>query len=402
MDTKKLIEARARAWDAATALLDSAEAEGRSTDAEVEAAWQKAMADVDTIDARIKQFSDAEARSALIESSRRELGVSAGVEHAEGNASQKLETQLRSFLKGESRELVIPQERRDLTKGTTTAGGHTVPTGFYNQLLAHLIEVSGLLMAGPTILTTTSGETIDIPITTSHGSGALTAEAAAISESDPAFSKRSLGAYKYATAVQISRELVDDTAVDLLGYIAMQAGRAVGNALGTDLAVGNASSKPSGIAQTSTAGVTGATSVSGAFTADNLIDLFYSVIAPYRNSPSCAWLMRDATMGSVRKLKDTTDQYLFQPSLVLGTPDTLLGKPVFTDPNIAAAATSAKSVLFGDISQYFVRLAGGVRFERSDEYAFLNDLVTFKCVVRGDGILADQTGAVKHFVGGAS
>ena len=114
MDTKKLIEARARAWDAATALLDSAEAEGRSTDAEVEAAWQKAMADVDTIDARIKQFSDAEARSALIESSRRELGVSTGVEHAEGNASQKLETQLRSFLKGESRELVIPQERRDL------------------------------------------------------------------------------------------------------------------------------------------------------------------------------------------------------------------------------------------------------------------------------------------------
>lgn len=398
MDTNKLIEARARAWEAAKSILDTAEAEDRTADGEVEQAWQKAMQDVDTIDARLKAFVDAETRNQDIEKARRELGITAPTE----NRTNTTEDELRSFLRGERRDVVVPPERRDLTKGTATAGGNTVPTSFYNQLVAHLIEVSGIMMAGPTVLTTTGGESIEVPVTTAHGSGALTAEAAAISESDPAFVKRTLGAYKYATAVQISRELVDDTAVDLLGYIAMQAGRAVGNALGTDLAVGNASSKPSGITQTSTAGVTGATSVAGVFTADNLIDLFYSVIAPYRNSPSCAWLMRDASMGAVRKLKDTTNQYLFQPSLVLGTPDTLLGKPVYTDPNIAATATSAKSVVFGDISQYFVRLAGGVRFERSDEYAFLNDLVTFKCVVRGDGILADQTGAVKHFVGGAT
>jgi HK97 family phage major capsid protein len=112
--------------------------------------------------------------------------------------------------------------------------------------------------------------------------------------------------------------------------------------------------------------------------------------------------MRDATLASVRKLKDSQNQYLWQPGLQVGAPDVLLGKPVYTDPNVAAVATSAKSVIFGDISAYYVRIAGGVRFERSDDFAFQNDLVTFRAIVRGDGILADQTGAVKVFVGGAS
>ena len=84
---------------------------------------------------------------------------------------------------------------------------------------------------------------------------------------------------------------------------------------------------------------------------------------------------------------------------MLGQPDMLLGKPVATDPNVAAAGNSAKSVLFGDFSAFWVRLAGGVRFERSDDFAFSSDLVTFKVVARADGMTVDQTGAIKAFVG---
>ena len=98
----------------------------------------------------------------------------------------------------------------------------------------------------------------------------------------------------------------------------MQAGRAVGNALGAHLATGTGSSQPAGIVTGATTGVTGGTAVSGAFTADNLIDLYFSVIAPYRNSPKCGWIMKDATLAAVRKLKDTTNQYLWQPGLVAG------------------------------------------------------------------------------------
>ena len=239
-------------------------------------------------------------------------------------------------------------------------------------------------------------------MTTAHSTAALTTEGSNISESDPAFAKRSLGAYKYGVIVQVSRELLDDTSVDLEGYIAMQTGRACGNALGAHLVTGTGTSQPSGIVTGASVGVTGGAGVTGAFTADNLIDLMFSVIAPYRNSASCAWMMKDSTLAAVRKLKDTTNQYLWQPSIQVGVPDTLLGKPVYTDPNVAAPALSAKSLVFGDIAAYFVRLAGGVRFERSDEFAFNADLVTFKAVVRGDGILADQQGAVKVFQGNAA
>jgi HK97 family phage major capsid protein len=401
---KQILEQRATAWEEAKAMLDTAEAEGRSLSAEETGKFDAINGTINALDEQRTKIEDAEKRAKdAAEAMDRFNAAPKPEQRGDADADEKL----RAFLRGDvrsydSNEGLPPVNFRDLTKGSATAGGNTIRTGFREQLLEHMIEVSGVMMAGPTVLNTTSGESIEVPITTSHGTAALTTEGSAISESDPAFGKRTLGAYKYATLVQVSRELVDDTSVDLLGYIARQAGRGCGNALGTDLVVGNASSKPSGIVQTASTGVTGSASVSGAFTADNLIDLFFSVIAPYRNSPSCGWMMKDTTLAAVRKLKDTTNQYLWQPSIQVGVPDTLLGKPVHTDPNVAAVALSAKSVIFGDFAAYFVRLAGGVRFERSDEYAFNADLVTFKAVVRGDGILADQTGAVKVFLGNAA
>jgi HK97 family phage major capsid protein len=397
-EMKRLHDARLRAWNEIRAISDNAAADARDFTAEDEAAWQKGNADIAAIDERLSVLLDAEQRTADIEAALAKYGP---VEAPAGPVT--VEDEMRALGRGEVRSVVVPAERRDLTKGTATAGGNTVPTSFFGQVWEHMIESSAILQAGATVLNTASGENLEIPVTTAHSSGALVTEGSTLSESDPAFAKRTLGAYKYGLAIQVSSELVADTGFDLLGYLARQAGRAVGNALGTDLVTGNASSKPSGIVQTASTGVTGATTgASGAFTADELIDLYYSVIAPYRASTSCAWIMRDATLARVRKLKDSQNQYLWQPSMQVGSPDVLLGKPVYSDPNVAAVATSAKSVIFGDISAYHVRIAGGVRFERSDEFAFKDDLVTFRAIVRGDGILADQTGAVKVFVGAAS
>lgn len=401
---QRALDARNKAEMDIRAILD--EASDRELTGEETANIANLDAQSQEHDKAIRDLIDAEQRRQDVDAAISALGEPQGRPSA-----VDYDGQLRALGRGERREVVVAHEptvlgatglRNDLTKGTSTAGGNTVPTSFYGQLWAHLIEVSGVMAAGPTVLATQSGENIEIPVTTAHSTSAITAEATAPSESDPAFAKRTLGAYKYAHLIQVSRELIEDTGVDLLGYLAMQSGRALGNKFGTDLVVGNASSKPSGIVQTATTGVTGATSVSGAFTADDLIDLFFSVIAPYRNSASCGWMMKDATIAKARKLKDDNGQYLWQPSMQAGTPDTLLGKPVFSDPNVASVATSAKSVIFGDFSAYFVRTAGGVRFERSDDFAFDADLVTFKAVLRGDGILADQTGAVKVFVGGAS
>lgn len=397
-EMKRLHEARQQAWAEMRALSDSVAAEDREFSGEEEQAWQKGNADLEAIDARLAVLIEAEKRSADVEAAMARFGAP----EAPAAPAPTLEDELRALGRGEVRTVNVPAERRDLTKGSATAGGNTVPTTF-GQFWEHMIEVSAILQSGATIINTASGENLEIPVTTAHSTGALISEGSTLTESDPAFAKRTLGAYKFAHSVQVSSELLADTGFDLLGYLARQSGRAVGNALGADLVTGNGSSKPSGIVQTATTGVTGATTgASGAFTADELIDLYYSVIAPYRNSTSCAWMMRDATLARVRKLKDSQNQYLWQPGLQAGAPDLLLGKPVYTDPNVAAVATSAKSVIFGDISAYYVRIAGGIRFERSDDFAFQNDLVTFRAIVRGDGILADQSGAVKVYVGAAS
>lgn len=369
-------------------------ADGRDLTSEELASVDRLDGEVRSLGERVSELMEQEQRS---RDAADALARLAPVDEPGGDAdADDVGEQLRSFLRGEQRSVAVAPERRDLVKGTATAGGNTVPTTFYGRLVEHMVEVSGVLAAGPTLLETASGDSIEVPTTTAFSTAALTAEAAAIAESDPAFAKRTLGAYKYGATIQVSRELIDDTAVDLLGFIAAQAGRAVGNALGAALVTGSGSSQPAGVATQATAGKTGAATTP---TTDDLIDLMYSVISPYRASSSCCWMLRDATAAHLRKLKDDNGQYLWQPSLVLGQPDMLLGKPVATDPNVAAADNSAKSVLFGDFAAYWVRLAGGVRFERSDDFAFSSDLVTFKVVARADGMTVDQTGAIKAFVG---
>lgn len=404
-----LSERRQNIWHETKALLDTAAAEGRDLTAEEAGQYEARSADLTALRARIDliEKSMQENRSAEEALTR----LTGSPEERQAPEAQNLENEFRAMARGERRSVEISAEAmrpawsaRALSKGTATAGGNTVPTSFRDQLVKHLVAQSGLLRLGPTVLNTSSGESIEVPVTTSHGAAGIVAEAGSIagSSTDPAFAKRTLLAYKYGQIITVARELVEDTAVDLLGYIAESAGRNVGLAFGTHLITGDGSSKPTGIVTTAGAGVTGANSVAGVFTADNLIDLYYSVIAPYRNSPSCGWLMRDATMGAVRKLKDGASQYIFSPGLGIGAPDTILGKPVETDPNVAAVAAAAESVVFGDFSRYFVRLAGGVRFERSDEYAFDNDQVAFRTIMRGDGLLVDQTGAVKTFTGGSA
>ena len=148
-------------------------------------------------------------------------------------------------------------------------------------------------------------------------------------------------------------------------------------------------------------GVTGGTGQSGAPTADELIDLFFSVIPEYRRAGT--WMMSDATWSGVRKLKDKDkdDMYLID-RLGSGGELSLLGRPVVIDTNVADTGVSAKSVLFGDFSAYYLRDVREVRVERSDDYAFKNDLVTFRALLRTDGDLVDATGAIKHYLGGAS
>jgi HK97 family phage major capsid protein len=392
---KALIEKRAQLVSELRSFIDTAGVETEWSQETVDTI-NRFNADIDSVEQRLDAARRANERVAdeTEASNRSTPAVTAG--------DDGVEERLRSFLAGDPTVRSITLNARDLTVGTGSAGGDTVATDFYASLVEHMIESSAILRSGATVLRTTSGNPMQVPTTTTHPSAVLVGEGAAITESDPVFAQRTLNAFKYGVLNQVSNELVTDTSVDLLGYLARACGRAVGNAFGAHAMVGDGSAKPNGLVTAATVGKTGGTGVGGAFTADDLIDLYYSVIDSYRSDPSATWMLRDASIATMRKLKDDAGQYLWNPGTVAGTVDTFLGKPVISDPNIAAIATAAKSVVFGATSAYFVRMVNEIRFERSDEYAFNTDLVTFRCLVRMDGELIDQTGAVKVFQGGAS
>jgi HK97 family phage major capsid protein len=212
-----------------------------------------------------------------------------------------------------------------------------------------------------------------------------------------------LKAFKYANYFEISQELANDTPTNLLDFLARQAAMSLGlgaTGFGNDLVNGVGTTAPRGLLLDA---VIGPTAVTGTGTSlgtqgtanqgtDALWNLIGSVAEPYAAAPSAAFLMRNASDVIVRKLKDTTGQ----PVQGLTERGRILGYPSFVDPFMPAMATTAKSILFGDFSRYFVRLVNGVRFERSDEFRFQNDLVAFRCIVRLDAALIDL-GALRHF-----
>ena len=409
---KRLRDRRLNVWNDAKKIAEDAAQENRSFTPEEQGRWDAMQEEMSTLDTRIKAVLDTEKRAKEADDTYNALAAKPESRQGSSAALSQVDTELRKWAKGESGGRAMefrhdtdargPINYRVLTTGSQgTNASSIVPTDFYDMLIAHLIEVSGIMQCGPTVLNTGGGETLQIPKTTAHSVvSAQTAQAGnLLTGVDPAFSMQSLSAYKYGVLIQVARELIDDTAVDLLGYLAMQAGRALGNKFGSDLV--NSASAPTGLLTgtvTSSPGVTGATTgVNGAPSYANLVDLEYSVIAPYRQSRSCYWLAADKTIGGFRKITDTVGRPIWEPSAVLGSPDLLLGKPLVADPFMPAMGLTAFPIVFGDFSQFFVRLVGGVRFERSDDFAFGSDLVSFRAILRGDGALVDQTGAIKSY-----
>ena len=387
-------EARAKAWEEAKALLDSAAAEKRDLSAEENQTYDRIMADLDSRSQVIETMNaQAERENRAAEAMK---GFEAQVKPAVAVPAIDEAELIRSLARGEIRSHSF--EKRDVSKGST---GAPVPTSFYDQVIM-LARHVGPMLETSTILNTAGGENLQIPSLSAYSVGTVSSEAALIGESDPTFNAfKTLGAYKYSFLTQISREMVEDAGVDILGFLATQTGNALGYAVNGALTTGTGTTQPTGIVTAAGSGITGSTAVSGAFTADNLIDLVYSVDTAGRTLAGSGWQMNAQAIAAVRKLKDNAGQYLFSPSLTADARDLLLGYPIYENPAMASPATSAKSVIFGHLPSYFARTVGGLRLDRSDDYAFQNDLITFRATMRVDGNLI-QTSHVKYFAGGAS
>lgn len=387
---KKQIEARANAWEQAKDLLDRAADENRDLSAEENEQYARMTAEIDeraAVIARIQADVEREARAA--EAIR---GIEGQVKAAEVAVVNDDSDSIRALARGEIRSLEI--EKRDILTSST---GSPVPTSFFDEIIMRARLVGPMLSPNiVTVLNTTSGEKIQMPNLNAYSVGTLTAQAAVFAESDPTFNNFvDLEAYKYGTLFQVSRELIEDAGVPLQSFFAEQVGNAIGFVANSVLTTGDGSSKPHGIATVAGTGVTG-TASNYVFTTDEVIDLLYSLDGAARLLPGFGWMANGSTIAKIRQLKDGSGAYVFQPSLQLGTPDVLLGYPLYENPHMASAGTGNNTLLVGHLPSYYVRQVGGIRLDRSDDFAFANDLVTFRATIRVDGDLP-QTSHVKVF-----
>ena len=376
-------EARQKAWHSAKEILDRAAAEKRDLTAEENQSYEKISAELDERARVIETISKDEQRAKAAAEAMQNVELSVASQSGKSDADV-----IRSMARGEVRSFNF--EKRDVTKGST---GSPVPTSFYDRILMLARYVGGPLETS-TIINTAGGENLQIPSQATYSTAAVSPEGSAISESDPTFNSFvTLGAFKYSFLTQISRELVEDAGVDILGFLAEQTGNELGYRVNAALTTGTGTTQPTGIVTVAGSAVTG-TALNP--TADNLIDLVYSIDTAGRRLPGAGFMMNATSVANVRKLKDSAGQYLFSPSLSADARDLLLGYPIFENPAMATAASAVKPVLFGHLPSYMVRQVGGIKLDRSDDFAFSNDLITFRATFRVDGNLP-QTSHVKYF-----
>lgn len=378
-------ELRANLTEQIRDVIEGAEAEGRGLDA---AELEK----IDRIEADIRKADETIAVATRNEERKVEASVAAKGFIPTVSEERSASDVFRALANGEERNYEF-SKRAALVPST-----NTVPKSFYDQVF-DVARLAGPMLETSEVIATTSGEDLTIPTLTAYSTAALTAAGSAISASEPTYSAITLGAYKYGFLIQAANELVTDAGFDLASHLANQAGNAIGYAVNAALTTGSGSSQPNGIATAAGSGVTGGTGVDGAFTADNMIDLAYSVDGAVRRLPGAGFMANGASIGAMRKLKDTAGNYLYQVGV--GYPDTFASFRVVENPHVADIATEAKSVLFGDLNSYKVRVAGGIQVASSTDYAFNTDLTTWRFLIRLDGDLT-HAAHVKYFAGAAS
>ena len=389
---KRQNELRATAWEEAKHLLDAAAAESRDLTAEENVIYDRISEDMDNRARVIEQITKDEERAQRLDVAAASVRTDEVAPAGDDDDAEAI----RKLARGEIRSLNF-EKRDQLTSNT----GAPIPTSFYDQIILKA-RLVGPMLTTSTVITTAGGENLQIPRVSTYSASTIAAEAGAIGESDVAFSAFiTLGAFKFSYLTQVSREMIEDSGVDILGFLADTVGQGIGFNVNNFLTVGTGTTQPKGIVAASTLGVTGGTGVSGAATADNLIDLLYSLDGAARMLPGTGFMMNGKSIGAVRKLKDTAGQYVWLPSLAVGSPDTLLGVPLYENPAMVDAATSAKSIICGHLPSYYVRQVGGIRVDSSSDFAFSTDLVTIRTLLRVDGNLPQAT-HVNHFVGGAS
>ena len=267
-----------------------------------------------------------------------------------------------------------------LSESVDADGGYLVPEEFEKDIVRGIDETN-IIRSIAKVITTANDR--KIPIAIGHSVATWTAENAAYTESNPTFGQKQIDAFKLTDLVRVSIELLQDAAFDIEGYIIKEFSYAFGVAEEQAFCVGTGVNQPTGIF-TADGGEIGVTAGSAtAVTIDDVINLVYSLKAPYRKNAK--FLMNEATVSLIRKLKDGNGNYLWQPSVQAGQPDKILGYDVFTTPFAPTIAGGALAIAFGDFSNYWIGDRGGRTVQRLNELYATNGQVGYVATERVDG-----------------
>lgn len=372
---QNVFEARRRAQEELRSLYDAAD--GRELDGEekqTEERLASAIADYENREANLIAMD--EERSAAV--SAHEMNPAAGAQAPAVKADHRGD--LRRLARGEVRSVDVGYEARALTSDTATDGAELVATEVFNEITELATAASPMLRLSR-ILTTAGGNPIVLPRVTTNPAATLEGQGDAIAESELQTGTVTLGAYGLKFLTEVANELEQDAAFPVDQFLIEEGGKALGRGMDYYAAIGTGSDQPQGVVTGATVGKTVASAT--AVTVEELIDLQYSVIQPYRADAS--WIFGDSTVAAVRKLKGSDGHFLWTPSGIAGQPDTLLGNPVETDPNISAMGAGNVFGVFGDLrSAFFIRIAGGYRIDKSPDAGFENDTTKYRFVVRMD------------------
>ena len=388
---KELMEMRdkrVQSWNAAKAFLESHRGEDGTLSVEDDAIFNKMMDDVDKLGREIARMEKMEAVDVEMSKATSKPLTSAPTTRMEDEPVSKTgrggNGYAKNFWNAMRSKSVSHEVLNALQVGTDSEGGYLVPDE-YERTLIEALEDQNIFRQLAHVIHTSSGDR-KIPVVASKGTASWIDEEAQYPESDDAFGQVSIGAYKLATMIKISEELLNDSVFDMPAYIAKEFARRIGAAEEEAFFTGNGTGKPLGILAATGGAETGVTAAAAdKITMDEVIDLFYSLRAPYRRN--AVFIMNDATVKALRKLKDGQGQYLWQPSITAGTPDTILNRPVYTSGFMPTLATGNKTILFGDLGYYWVADREGRSFKRLNELYAPTGQVGFLASQRVDGKL---------------
>lgn len=394
----ELRDRRRTLYEEAHATLTEAEKDDRDLAGDDLAKWESQMAEVDRLGQEIQaREKDEQVRATLEGTAQPEPKLNG---HRDGAPPPPpgvtpYEVAFRSWVL-HGRDGVDAHHRRLLEEralgvGTGAAGGFTVPQEFLRDLIVRM-KAFGAVRRVARVVSTDSGADMPFPsMDDTANVGRILAENTALTQTDVAFTTKTLKAYMYSSdLVLVSYQLMQDSAFGIEGELRDALGERLGRIMNQHFTTGTGTAQPQGLVTGGTVGVTAPTGGVTAITYDDMVNLVHSVDPAYRQSGNVRFMMGDTALATVRRLKDTTGQPLWQPSLQSGVPDNLLGYPVEINPDMAAPAASAKTVAFGDFNAgYLIRDVRAVQLVRLDERYADNLQVGFFGFARTDGIVRD-------------